>query len=163
MKYRLAKPSTEELMELRAIASIQFYGVGDKFIPDDVLVAYSPSTYRIRAIYLNGRHLASLRASDYRLVLRIWGGLRLHKILPKPLLRVMVADKYREFIIDGGNVFSKHIIFMDPNIRPHDEVLVVDEDWNLLAVGRAILPGWMATLFSRGEAIRVRESIKAVE
>ncbi len=159
MNYRLVKPSPEELEELRTIASLQFHGVGREFIPDDIMIAYSPTTYRIRAIYHQGKLLATLRANDYKLILRIWGGIRLNNILEKPLLRVMVSNKYSKFISEGGNVFCKHVVFMDPNIRPHDEVLVVDEEWNLIAVGKALLPGWITTLFNRGEAVRVRESI----
>ena len=160
---KISKPTPEELEELRNIASFQFRGVGKEFITKDVYVVRSPKTYRIRAIILDNRILATVRASDYRLLLRIYGGLRLNKILDKPFMRVMVSNKYAKFIIDGGNVFAPHILFMDPEIRPHEEVLVVDEDWNLIAVGKAILPGWIATLFNRGEVVRVRESIGRVK
>ncbi len=160
---KISKPSPEEIEDLRAIASFQFRGVGRKFIPENILIIRSPRTYRIRAILLEGKVIATIRASDYRLLLRIHGGIRLNNILEKPFLRVMVSNKYAQFIAEGGNVFAPHIVFMDPEIKPHDEVLVVDEDWNLLAVGKAILPGWIATLFSRGEVIRVRESIGSVE
>lgn len=160
---KITRPSPEEVRELQAIASLQFRGVGRKFIPENILVVRSPKTYRIRAVLLDNKVLATVRASDYKLLLRIHGGHRLNNVLEKPFLRVMVSNKYSVFIAKGGNVFAPHIVYMDPEIRPHDEVLVVDEDWKLLAVGKAILPGWIATLFSRGEVVRVRESVWSVE
>ncbi len=159
----MVKPTPEELRELRAIATIQFRGVNKDFIPSDILVYRSPSTYRIRMIYLNGKHLLSLRASDYRLILRIHGGIRLNKMLNFPHLRVIVSNKYAQFIREGRNVFAPHIVFADPSIRPGEEVLILDEDYNLVAVGRAILPGWFMTLFKRGEAVRVREGVESVK
>jgi len=155
-------PYPEELEELRAIADIQFYGAGDVFLPSNIQVIRSKTTQRIRAVLLDGKILATLRASDYRFILRIWGGIRLNNIIDYPFLRVIVSNKYSGYIIEGGNVFTKHIVFMDPHIRPGDEVLVLNEDLEVIAVGRAILPGWISTLFSRGEAVRVRESIKVV-
>lgn len=157
---RLSHPSPSELLELRSIASIQFRGVGDYFIPDNILVERSPSTYRIRIIYLDHKPLASLRAADYRLLLKIYGGIRLRRILNFPLLRVIVSNKYSSFIAEGGNVFAAHVIYADPEIRPYDEVIVVNEDDEVIAVGRALLPGYIMSFFGRGEAVRVREGIK---
>ncbi len=156
---KLTPPTPDELFELRAIASLQFHGVGDRFIPDNVLVLRSPSTYRIRQVYLDGNPLVSLRASDYKLVLKIYGGLRLNQVLEFPYNRVIVSNKYMDFIAEGGNVFCPHIVYADPAIRPGDEVVVVDESLNVIAVGRAILPGYAMSFFSRGEAVRVREGI----
>ena len=160
MDMRLSRPTPSELLELRSIASLQFRGVGTSFIPDNILVQRSPSTYRIRIVFLDKKPLVSLRAADYRLLLRIYGGIRLNKILSFPLLRVVVSNKYSSFIAEGGNVFAAHIVFADPEIRPYDEVIVVNEDSEVLAVGRALLPGYIMTFFSRGEAVRVREGIK---
>ncbi len=160
---RLSKPTSQEILELRSIASLQFRGVGDRFIPDNILVQRSPSTYRIRMIFLDGKPLASLRAADYRLVLRIHGGLRLNRLLNYPLLRVMVSNKYRDFIAEGGNVFAPHIVYADPGIRPYDEVIVIDEDGEVIAVGRALLPGYAMSFFSRGEVVRVREGVRGAD
>jgi len=157
---RLSRPTPSELLELRSIASLQFRGVGDHFIPDNVLVQRSPSTYRIRIIYLDNKPLASLRAADYRLLLKIYGGVRLRKVLNFPLLRVVVSNKYSNFIAEGGNVFAAHVVYADPEIRPYDEVIVVNEDDEVIAVGRALLPGYIMSFFSRGEAVRVREGIR---
>ena len=44
-----------------------------------------------------------------------------------------------EFIADGGDVFAAHVAKVDEEIRARDEVIVVDEDNHVLAVGRALL------------------------
>ncbi len=157
---RLVEPSSEELSMLRTIASIQFRGIPHDFIPDDILLHKSPSTMRIRMIFWKNKPFLSLRASDYYLIPHILAGYRLNEYLPIPLLRVVVSNKYSRFIARGGNVFCPHIVFADPSIRPREEIVVVDEDYRVLAVGRALLPGWAMTYFNRGEAVRVRESIE---
>ncbi|MEM1533462.1 MAG: pseudouridine synthase, partial [Desulfurococcaceae archaeon] len=81
------KPTLRELKELRSIASLQFKGVGEEFIPSEVMIAKSRKTQKIRAIYLNNVPLAFLRAEDYRFTLTIYGGLRLNDLLPIPHLR----------------------------------------------------------------------------
>ncbi len=157
---KLEPPTLEELEELRSIASLQFRGVGEDFIPDNVLVQRSPSTLRIRMVFLDNKPFLSLRASDYHLILKLYGGIRLNKVLDFPYLRVILSNKYSVYVAKGGNVFSPHIVFADPGIRPGDEVLIVNEELELIAVGRALLPGWAMTFFKRGEAVRVRESIE---
>ena len=49
---------------------------------------------------------------------------------------------------------------MDRSIRANDEVLVVDEDDNLLATGKAILSAKEMLEFDRGMAVMVRQGIK---
>ncbi len=154
------RPRQDELNELRRLADLQFHGVGDELIPDDVMVAVSPSTGKIRFIEFNNEIYLSVRASDYRLLLHRGSGRVLHKILPHPLLRVYVNHKYAPFVGRGGNVFSKHVVYADPGIRPGDEVLAVDnKTLELLGVGRASKPGWVITYYKWGEAIRIREGV----
>jgi len=156
-------PTPSELEELRAIAKIQFRGIDDSFIPDDVLLVISPSTHKIRYLILNGKHYLSIRASDYRFILHIPAGLALHKLLPQPLCRVYIDHKYASFIADGGNVFTKHIVFADPDIRPGDEVVVVDhETGEVVGVGKASKPGWEMIYYGWGEGVRIREGINEV-
>jgi len=151
----------EELEELRSIADLQFYGVGEKLIPEDIVVVLSPSTYRIRYILLNNEIYLTLRASDHRFLLHIRAATRLNKILPHPLMRVYVNPKYSIYISEGGNVFAKHVVIADPEIRPGDEVLVLDYNTKeLLGVGKAVKPGWCIPYHSWGEAVRLRESTR---
>lgn len=155
------KPTLRELKELRSIASLQFKGVGEEFIPSEVMIAKSRKTQKIRAIYLNNVPLAFLRAEDYRFTLTIYGGLRLNDLLPIPHLRVIVGRDYCEAVeVSKGSIFASHVVFADPDIRPYDEVIALCEDLKVIAVGKALMPGWLITYFKRGGAVRVRESIR---
>jgi len=157
------KPSSDELEELRWIANIQFRGYGRQLIPENIELLLSPSTLKIRHILLEGKLYLSIRASDYRFVLHIPSGKVLHETAPEPLFRVYVNGKYTEFLLRGGNVFSKHVVAADPEIRPGDEVLIVEFGTSkLIGVGRAVKPGWAMPRYSWGEAVRVREVVSGV-
>ncbi|OYT58709.1 tRNA-guanine(15) transglycosylase, partial [Euryarchaeota archaeon ex4484_178] len=104
-------------------------------------------------------HVASLRAEDGFFTLRIGGAKRLHQRFKAPKLRVVVSDESSEFNRAGKNVFAKFVKNMDDALRPGDEVLVVDEDDNLLAVGRTLMNRLEALSFQRGMCVKVREGI----
>ncbi len=140
------------------IADYQFGpGVGDCLIPDNVLVGVSPSTRRIREIYVEGVGLyLVLRANDYMYTLSIPAARRLLECLPPPRHRVTVRE--------GGGLLKSiecgSIVSVDPDLRPGDEVVVVDERGELLGVGRLRLPvELVVSPGCRGEAVRVRKRV----
>lgn len=153
------KLTADELKELRAIAEYQFGIRGDMLLPEDVIAVVSPGTNRIRVLEKGGEKYLSVRAGDYRFNLHILSARVLHAHLPPPYLRVYVKNEYAPFVMRGGNVFAKHVMMADPHIRPGDEVLVVDENDTLIAVGRAVLAGHEIVYYKRGEAVRVREGV----
>jgi len=157
---KLVKPTEEELLKLRAIADYQFryQGIGRILVPDEVLVEKSPNTLKIKGLYLNGKLIAAIRVNDDRFILHCLGGYLIWKHIPAPKFRVYVANEVRDYISQGYNVFSKHVVDIDEDIRAGDEVIVVDEDDNLLAVGRARLSAYEIMHFIRGEAVRVKEA-----
>lgn len=155
------RPTLNELKQLREIANLQFRGVGDAIIPDNISVLVSPTTLKIRALTIDDEIYMTLRAGDHRFVLHKAAAVKLNKVLQHPCLRVYVNENYCEFVIKGGNVFSKHVVLSDPTIRPGDEVLVHSyPTLELIATGRAIKPGWAMNLYSWGEAVRVKERIR---
>ena len=153
------RASSEELEELRWIANLQFDGYGVELIPDDIILVISPSTGKIRYLLHDNKLYLSLRAGDHRFLLHIPSGKVLNKVAKHPRFRVYVNNNYAEFIKSGGNVFSKHVVMADPEIRPGDEVVVVDENGELIGVGRAIRPGWEMIYYNWGEAVRIREGV----
>ncbi len=157
---RLRKPSSKELASLRTIADYQFGPpAGRLLIPDDVLVAVSPNTLRIRNVVWRGRILATLRAQDGLYSLSIEGAKLLNQGIPEPRLRVYVEGGVAEYIARGRNVFAKHVVRVDPGIRAGDEVLVVDEACRILAVGKARFSGVEIPYFRSGEVVRVRKGV----
>ncbi len=155
----LRKASREEVTYLRSILNHQLgVDVADKVIPSDILVKVSPRTGRIREVFLpNGLKIASIRASSYTFNLTIHAA-RIIKDLVKPIrLRLVVVNEIAEDIIKfSTNVFSKHVLDVDEELRSGDEVLIVDEDDNLLCVGRMLLSPYEVMFFTRGIAARVR-------
>lgn len=155
----IRKPTTRELEELWEISKLQFTVNGEEFIPSDVLVGVSPNTGKIRFVLYSDKLYLSLRSRDYRFNLHIASGVVLNKILPKPKLRVYVKDEYVPFIKSGRTLFCRHVLVADPNIRPGDEVLVMDPYGVLIAVGRSTKSGWEMVYYKRGEAVKIREGV----
>ncbi|MCX8204237.1 MAG: pseudouridine synthase [Candidatus Nezhaarchaeota archaeon] len=152
------------LRRIRAIANYQFSeGVGDKIFPDEVELSFSRRTGRVRHIYLNNKLLATLRPNDGLLALTIEGARRLLGILPPPRMRIVVSSKYEEAIAKGRDVQAAWVEQADPDVRPGDEVLVVNAHDKLLAIGRAMLPGDGMTTFKAGLAVRVRRGVGVEE
>ena len=60
------------------------------------------------------------------------------------------------FILNGRNVFARHVIIADCDIRPGEEVLITNSKNRILAVGKATLSGKEMLAFNRGVAVKVR-------
>ncbi len=73
-----------------------------------------------------------------------------------PRLWVKVSKDAAPFVAKGKSVFAKHVFDADMEIRPREEVMVLDEKDNVLAVGRAVLTGAEMKAFKCGVAVRVR-------
>jgi len=144
----------EDLKRIRSIANYQFgKGVGLKLFPENVKIEYSKRTGRIRYVYLNGERLVTLRPTDGLFSLSVAGAKRIVKIA-KCVVRVQ--NDVAEFVAEGKDVFVKHVVWADENIRPKDEVIVVNERGDVLAVGRALLSGEEMKTFRNGVAVKVR-------
>ena len=148
------------IQKVRAIANYQFESdVGHILFPDEVELTYSRRTGRIRHIALEGQLLATLRPRDSLLSITIYGAERLKTVL-KPLQSRVVAWKDVEDVIRSGrNLFARHVVAADEEVRPGSEVIVTTQDDELLAVGKAVLSGREMLAFKRGVAVKVRRGI----
>ena len=148
-------PTRKELFKLRAVADYLFdRGVGRALFPDGVQVVKSRG--RIRQVWLADEPLCSIRASDGFIVLNRKGAELAHRALKPPRLRVVVSDDAAPFVAQGKTVFAKHVVAADPEIRPAEEVLVVDSRDRLLASGKTLLTGEEMIAFKVGKAVEVR-------
>jgi uncharacterized protein with predicted RNA binding PUA domain len=73
---------------------------------------------------------------------------------------VTVRTDVAEFIAAGGDVFAAHVVKADDAIHAKDEVIVVDEEGKVLAVGRAQLSSDEMLAFKTGVAVKVRHGCK---
>jgi len=148
------------LAELRTIADYQFGANAGAalFPPDDEIEIRRSSSGRPRQLVADGHRLVSYGV-DGRFTLGIAGGRRLAAAFETPRCRVVVGDDSEPFVRDGKNAFAKFVSEVDPEIRPGDELLVVHERGDLLAVGRAELSANAMADFETGMAVKVREGV----
>ncbi len=159
-EFTIEKPKKNEArLYIQAVAEYQF-GEGAAEAFKDAFVELSRKTGMPRQIKAKGKHLATFRAEDGLLTLGIEGAKRLHKILPYPRMRVVVNEDAEPFARKGKNVFAKFVIDADENIRPYDEVLVVNKNDELLATGQTLLSGKELKIFQQGLAVKVRRGIE---
>ena len=142
----------------RVIADYQFgRGAGEALFLDDTSYSLS-KTRRLRYLYSEKERIATVRASDNLLTLSMLGARRLHAFLPPPRLRVVSSDDAAPFVAKGGNLFAKHVLEVDREIRAGEEVLVVDSSDRLLATGTAVLAPEEMMQIRRGLAVAARKA-----
>ncbi len=149
-----------DLSKVRRVADYQFgMGYGNRLFPDGTSVTRSRKTGRIRGVYLDGELLGTLRAHDGFFTLSVEGARRLHSTAKFPEHRVIVTDDSAEFNSKGFNVFFKFITQCFEGITAGNEVLVVDKDDRLMAVGKSVLSGKEIPHFSSGVAVKVHKGV----
>ncbi len=155
--------STEDA-DLRTIADYQFgAGVGDALFPAGESRRIERTTSgRPQQIHADGGRLVSF-GTDGRFTLGLEGGRRLTEALEPPAYRVVVGDESEPFVRDGKNVFSKFVTEAGDSIRAGDDVVVVHERGDVLAVGRAELDGRSLLEFETGMAVSVRSGVGTVD
>lgn len=146
--------------KVRSIADYQFgKGVGELLFPDNIEIQLSPRTGRIRYINLNGERLATLRPTDGMLSLSIKAARLMAEKTPFAKCFVTVQNAVSQYIAAGGDVFAVHVVKVDDVIGTKDEVIVLDEDKNVLAVGRTVLSAPEIRAFKTGVAVKVRHGV----
>jgi len=148
------------LQKIRSIADYQLgKGVGAHLFPENVRITCSKRTGRIRHIYLGEKLLATLRPKDGFFSLTVVGGKRMIELVKPMRLWVRIQREAVPFVAQGRSVFAKHVVNADGEIRPREEVVVIDDEDKVVAVGKAILTGEEMKAFERGVAVRVRRGV----
>jgi len=156
---------TAFLLGLRQIKAISDYQFGKEITDvlfDDLERIHferSPNTNKIRYIHYRSNLLLTLRPTNGFLTLSLFSAQILTKRIRPPKLRVIVLNDISEFIKKGRNVFCKHVIDIDENLRPLDEVIVVNQDDELLGIGKLKIPVSYVKSFSHGVAVNIRKGI----
>jgi len=146
-----------DLWRIRCIADYQFgKDAGNILFPDNIDIIYSKRTGKIRHVYLNGKRLVTLRPRDGFFSLTVFGAKRIAEGVKPLRYWVKVQDDVSIFVADGRSVFAKHVVDADEEIRPMEEVIVVNGKGEVLAVGKAVLTGKEMTAFKKGVAVKVR-------
>ena len=149
------------LAKVRSIADYQFgKGVGAQLFPDNIEIQYSPRTGRIRYINLNGERLATLRPTDGLLSLSLKAAEFMAQNTPFAKCFVTVQNDVSKYIAEGGDVFAVHVVKVDEEVGAKDEVIAIDENGQVLAVGRATLSSREMKAFKTGVAVKIRHGTK---
>jgi len=149
------------LRRLRVIADFQFGPPAGKVIfPNKTRIEYSAKTGRIRRASFRGHVLATLIPATGLLALTPLAAKRFARAFPPPRQRVIVAGEVGEFIARGRSVFARHVIDVDPDLRPNDEAIVTDGEDKVLAVGKALLSPEEMLSFKIGVAVKTRTGIR---
>jgi 7-cyano-7-deazaguanine tRNA-ribosyltransferase len=149
-----------DLGRVKSVCDMQFgKGAADILIKGNVELIKSKRTGKIRNVISDEKHVLSMRASDGMFTLKKEGVLRLHGGFKPPSLRVVVENDSVEFNREGKNVFAKFVLDCDEEVRPLDEVLVVDKNDELVAFGRAMMNREEMLSFEIGVAVKIREGI----
>ncbi|MGB5910461.1 MAG: PUA domain-containing protein [Promethearchaeia archaeon] len=153
------------LITLRKIKTICDYQFGPLITDvlfdnnNNIRIKFSKNTGRMRHIYYQENLLLNFRPTNGFFTLSLFSAKKIIKSVPKPILRVVVQNEISEFIKKGRNVFCKHIIDIDDNLRALDEVIIVNQKDELLAIGKLMFPVPYLRSFKRGIAVNVRRGI----
>jgi uncharacterized protein with predicted RNA binding PUA domain len=152
----------DETRMLRRVADYQWgSGAGRALFAGEFEVTHT-SSGRPRQVRTDQGRLVTYD-TDGRFTLGVAGGERLQDAVGPPAYRVVVGSESEPYVREGRNAFAKFVVNADPAIRPGDEVLVVHERGELLAVGRAELDGMGMSDFETGVAVKIREGAEKAE
>ena len=132
-----------------------------KNLPKDIEITFSRKNGRIKTVSHHGNLLCTLR---------IDGGLAITPYFAQMLLKskkfkdncLEVNSDAAPFVEQGRSVFCKHVVWCGKNIRIASDTPVLF-DGKVIAVGKAVLSSDMISDFTRGMAIKVRDSLKSRE
>lgn len=148
-----------DLLRVKAVADYQFgHGASEALFKGNVDIIKSKNTGMIRNIHVDGKHILSMR-NDGFFTLKLDGGILLHKAFPFPRMRVIVTRDSEEFNRKGKNVFARFVKDMDNSLRPYDEVLVVNENDDLIGVGRTFFNWQEIRTLKKGMVVEIRENL----
>jgi archaeosine synthase len=154
LKEVLAIP-TEPRTALRelvsATADYQFdTGAGPLLVPETAKLKGKP--YRMILCHVDGEQVCSYIAESGTLSLTLEGGKRIAS-LGRYWVRLDVKN------IKGGSIFAVGIQEADVDIRPGDEVIVINNDDEVIGVGRSEMSGREMCELTRGRAVTLRHKV----
>jgi len=134
-------------------------GISQTIPIDRLNFTFSKRTGKVKSILLDDNLIATFRP-DGGMALTIQGA---ELFVKNPKFAdncVVVKDEARDFVSMGRSVFAKHVLSCGDRIKPKSEVVIVDTNGNVIAVGRALISAKMMRQFKSGVAVKVRKGIK---
>ncbi|MFW9826253.1 MAG: PUA domain-containing protein [Candidatus Thorarchaeota archaeon] len=153
------------ILGLRQVKSISDYQFGKDITDilfddmDRITIQRSRNTNKIRYIYYKEELLLVLRPINGLFTLTFLSAKIIKEKTLIPRLRIVVLNDIAEFIRKGRNVFCQHVVDIDKTLRPLDEIIVVNQNDELLGIGKLKVPVPYVRSFSHGVAVNIRKGI----
>jgi archaeosine-15-forming tRNA-guanine transglycosylase len=126
-------------------------------------IEFSKNTGKLRHIFYKDELFLVFKPNVNKFSLTVKAGKYLQENTNPPLFRVKVLSEIQDYIKDGKSVFAKHVLGIDFKLRPNDEVIVVNEADEFLAVGKLCIPPYLHGGKSVGMAVEVRKGFNLKE
>jgi conserved protein with predicted RNA binding PUA domain len=126
----------------------------------DVSFSYSRRTGRIKSFGINDHLVGTLR-SDGGIALTIYGASILLKDSSFKQNCIIPKEEAVPFVSEGRSLFCKHIEWFGSNINIGSEVVVVDKNNVVIAVGKSVLSQSQLKGRIGDVAVKIREGIKS--
>lgn len=137
------------------------FGKGvSNFLPGDLSFSYSRRTGRIKSFGINDHLVGTLR-SDGGIALTIYGASILLKDSSFKQNCIIPKEEAVPFVSEGRSLFCKHIEWFGSNINIGSEVVVVDKNNVVIAVGKSVLSQSQLKGRIGDVAVKIREGIKS--
>jgi len=140
---------------LDKLRDVSLYWFGVNIFDERMKIDLSRRTNKIRAVYDGNSLVATLRASDFMILLHD-GSRLLHKKTKRFRVQIIDDKEVEGYIRQGKSVFAKFVKKADEKIVPGQQVLVVNKRDQLLASGDVLLTPKEMGEFKRGAAVKIR-------
>jgi uncharacterized protein with predicted RNA binding PUA domain len=128
---------------------------------NDLFFTFSRRTGRVRSFGTKDRLYGTFR-SDGGIALTISGAEILIPIKNFCQNLIIPESEAIPFIEDSKSLFCKHVFWVGQNIRVGSEVVIVNKNVQILAVGKSCIDSlYSKTTTARGVAVKVREGLKS--
>lgn len=129
-------------------------------LPNKISFIYSRKTGRIKSFVVNDELVGTLR-SDGGIALTILGAsIFMHSDEFKQNCIIPIHDAL-PFVSEGRSLFCKHVEWFGSNINIGSEVVVIDKNDDVLAVGKSVVSQSQLRGGIGDVAVKVREGIKS--
>mgnify|MGYP003042253200 CR=1 FL=1 len=129
-------------------------------IPKEISFDYSRKTGRIKSFAINNQLIGTLR-SDGGIALTILGAsIFINNREFKQNCIIPIHDAL-PFVSEGRSLFCKHVEWFGSNINIGSEVVVIDKNEDVLAVGKSVVSQSQLRGRKGDVAVKIREGIKS--
>ncbi|ABW02357.1 PUA domain-containing protein [Caldivirga maquilingensis] len=140
---------------LAIIAYVYGWGVASRLSGMNIEVEYYDALRRIKHVYVNGKVAFSIRASDGLLIPTLYGASLLDSW-------IKVNDETAQYVKQGRSVPVKGVIEVR-NVVQNMDAAIIDEEGNVVGVGRLLIMPEEAKTVDRGFMVKTRHHVKVIK